>query len=57
MITGTLKEKEDAREVLQTAVASYIKAAEAHEMDDDDMTSELENVFTELGKNWDILAW
>jgi len=55
MSDQTYTEKENSKAVLLSALLAYIGAAEADDMDDDEQQAEVEDLFTDAGKKWDVL--
>ena len=48
--------KEDCRNNLQDFLRQYFDAADEFDMSDEEKACEISNLFSELGKNWDIIT-
>jgi hypothetical protein len=47
-------DKEQYKMRLSSALRNYLTAAHGFDMSDDEITSELEDVFSDLGKNYSV---
>jgi hypothetical protein len=47
-------DKENAKSKLSESLRKYLTAAHGFDMNDDEITSELEDVFSDLGKNYSV---
>lgn len=46
--------KENAKAALLTALQDYLTAAKAMGLEDDEQRAELDDVFTDAGKSWEL---